>query len=361
MLGVLVGVWIGYLYLLWRWGRWFPLAIGSAPEVRERVAVLIPARNEAHTLPMCLKSLLAQQRPPDEIWVIDDHSEDDTLIVAQGYAARFPQVHVLRLPDSLAGKKAALRYGLQHATAALIVTTDADTLHEPQTLAQLLAPFANPTVQATAGWIRLQAPSTLLGALQQIELGGVLQLTAGSWSRGEPLTANGALLAYRKSAFEAVQGWGPAQEHPSGDDDILVQRIRLHFGRKALVFTEAVAETPAAPTWKAFFAQRLRWLSKRNLYPAPWTPIGLAIVALAQISLPFAVGFWPAVGIPAWLLLALVQIRLVYRSFRTSRSTPPPLWAWGAVALLYPLYQLFLTPLALLRLPFHWKGRRYPT
>lgn len=240
--------------------------------------------------------MLSQERPPEEIWIIDDHSQDETLTVAQAYAAQFQQVRVLRLPAPLAGKKAALQYGLQHTTAELIVTTDADTRHEHDTLSRLLAPFADPAIQATAGWIRLKAPPTLLGALQQIELAGVLQLTAGSWSQGEPLTANGALLAYRKSAFEAVQGWGKAQNHPSGDDDILIQRIRLHFGRGALAFTSAVAETPAAPTWKAFLAQRLRWLSKRHLYPAPWTPLGLAGVALTQISLPFAVGIWPAIA-----------------------------------------------------------------
>lgn len=361
MLGVSVGLWVGYLYLLWRWGRWTPPVFSQGPHTLQRIAVLIPARNEAHTLPTCLDSLLTQQRPPEEIWVIDDHSQDPTLAVAQAYAKRYPHIHVLRLPDDLAGKKAALQYGLEHTEAEIIVTTDADTLHEPSTLARLVGPFADPAVQAAAGWIRLLAPPTLLGALQQIELGGVLQLTAGSWSRGEPLTANGALLAYRKSAFEAVQGWGPAQNHPSGDDDILVQRIRLHFGRKALVFTEAVVETHAAPTWKAFLAQRLRWLSKRHLYPARWSPLGLATLALTQISLPFAVGFWPSLGLAAWFLLALVQIALVHRSFRHSRSTPPPLWAWGTVALVYPFYQLVLTTLALLRPPFHWKGRRYPT
>lgn len=360
LVGILFGLWAGYVYLLWRWGRWTPPTAPQSTEKRSRIAMLIPARNEAHTLPACLDSLLAQQRPPEEIWVIDDHSQDSTLSVAQAYAARYPHIRVLRLPKDQAGKKAALQYGLQHTSAEIIVTTDADTLHEPGTLAQLITPFTEPKVQVAAGWIRLQAPPTLLGALQQIELGGILQLTAGSWSRGEPLTANGALLAYRKSAFAAVQGWGSATHHPSGDDDILVQRICLHFGREALAFTEAVVETPAAPTWKAFFVQRLRWLSKRHLYPARWTPLGLATLALTQISLPFTVGLWPLVGIPVWILLTLVQVGLVRRSFRCSRSTPPPLWAWVAVALVYPFYQLVLVSLAFFRPSFSWKGRRYP-
>ena len=49
-----------------------------------KIIALIPAKNEGVLLPMCLESLL---NVADEVIVYDDHSTDDTVIVAQKYGA----------------------------------------------------------------------------------------------------------------------------------------------------------------------------------------------------------------------------------------------------------------------------------
>ncbi len=62
------------------------------------VAVIVPARNEASMLPMTLPSLLRQEVPGLEIFVVDDGSVDGTAEVARGIAARSGSgvpVHVL--------------------------------------------------------------------------------------------------------------------------------------------------------------------------------------------------------------------------------------------------------------------------
>ena len=56
------------------------------------VAVIIPAYNAAAYLGEALESVHAQSRQPDEVWVVDDASADETASVAEGGGAR-----VLRL------------------------------------------------------------------------------------------------------------------------------------------------------------------------------------------------------------------------------------------------------------------------
>ncbi|MEY3964155.1 MAG: hypothetical protein RLZZ106_1410, partial [Cyanobacteriota bacterium] len=64
--------------LVVRWLLGWMLALRFAalppgqPSQRRRLVVLIPARNEAATLPHLLSALVRQQRRPDALIVVDD-------------------------------------------------------------------------------------------------------------------------------------------------------------------------------------------------------------------------------------------------------------------------------------------------
>ena len=51
------------------------------------ISAIVCAFNEAHLLPACLFSLLAQTRPPDEIVVVDNASTDGTPEIARRFAS----------------------------------------------------------------------------------------------------------------------------------------------------------------------------------------------------------------------------------------------------------------------------------
>ncbi|MCS6789541.1 MAG: glycosyltransferase [Bacteroidia bacterium] len=344
---------------MWRWRKY--KSPQTLPGPLPPATLLIPVRNEALHLARCLDSLVAQAHLPEKILILDDGSEDKTPFIAQYYAQRYPFIVYQRLPAPISGKKAALQMGLQVVNSPIVITTDGDTVHEQDTIRKLLLPFCDEQVQAVGGWVKLRAEPTLLNALQRIEMAGILRLTAGSWSRDFPLTANGAILAYRRAAFEAVGGWGAAQIHPSGDDDILVQRIYARFGAKAISFSEAVVETEPAPSWRALIHQRLRWLSKRSAYPLPFTPWLLRGIALTQMSLIIALMLMPLLGATAWIVLGVIQARFAYKAIRWMRSPSPPLWQWIVVILIYPFYLTLIGLWAILHPSFEWKGRTYST
>lgn len=99
-----------------------------------RVLVIIPAFNEASTLPAVLATL--RDRCPDyDVVVVDDGSTDDTAGIA-----RSTGVTVLTLPYNL-GIGGALRTGFRYAVAQnydAAVQVDADGQHDPGLISQLV-------------------------------------------------------------------------------------------------------------------------------------------------------------------------------------------------------------------------------
>jgi dolichyl-phosphate beta-glucosyltransferase len=105
---------------------------------KPRLSVVIPAYNEAARLPHTL-SLLASYLdaawPQREIVVVDDGSTDDTAEAAR--ATGVPGLRVLRFEPNH-GKGYAVRLGMQAATGALRLMTDADLSTPIEDLPRLL-------------------------------------------------------------------------------------------------------------------------------------------------------------------------------------------------------------------------------
>ena len=61
---------------------------------------VVPTHNQAKFLPATLDSLLAQEDPRSEIVISEDFSSDESMEIAQGYAARHPdKIRVTRPPE----------------------------------------------------------------------------------------------------------------------------------------------------------------------------------------------------------------------------------------------------------------------
>ena len=134
------------------------------------VAVLIPARNEADSLPHTLPSLFQQQYPGVwDIWLVDDQSEDGTAGVAMALAQQFgatARLHILTgaaLPAGWSGKLWALEQGWQaiqtqeHYTYILL--TDADICHAPDSLRQLVTQAETQQLGLVSWMVRLRCVS----------------------------------------------------------------------------------------------------------------------------------------------------------------------------------------------------------
>lgn len=101
--------------------------------MKPSVSVVIPAYNEAATLPRTLAAL-RRLGCFDELVVVDDGSQDGSAAAARGEGAR-----VVRLTGNR-GKGAALRVGISAARGDIIVLLDADLGDSAAEAVKLVAP-----------------------------------------------------------------------------------------------------------------------------------------------------------------------------------------------------------------------------
>jgi glycosyltransferase involved in cell wall biosynthesis len=110
------------------------------------ISVVIPAYNEAKLIDSCLKALLAQTRPVDEIIVIDNNSTDKTVEIAK----RYKEVTVIT--EKKQGITYARSRGFDYAHGDVIGRIDADTIVTPGWAAAMEAAFSkDPKLAALAG------------------------------------------------------------------------------------------------------------------------------------------------------------------------------------------------------------------
>ncbi|MDX1971730.1 MAG: glycosyltransferase family 2 protein [Candidatus Sumerlaeia bacterium] len=123
--------------------------LGSAPNAEKdfpRVAALIPARNEEEALGFSLRTLGLQQGVELIVLAANDQSSDSTGAIADALAAEFPgRIQALHLnqapPPGWMGKCNALHQAYRHVPKDVdwLLFSDADVLHEPNTLARAIA------------------------------------------------------------------------------------------------------------------------------------------------------------------------------------------------------------------------------
>src|SRR5690606_32260372 len=114
-------------------------------------AVVIPAWNAADTIVEAITSLLSQDVPPTEVFVVDDGSTDDTARVVA--TCQDTRVHLLR--QSSRGPGAATNHGLTRVTAPNVAFLDADDVWLPGKAAlQLQYLSDHPEVSGVCAWGR---------------------------------------------------------------------------------------------------------------------------------------------------------------------------------------------------------------
>lgn len=105
-----------------------------------RLSCVMPAYNEAASLPLAVPEVLAALRalsPQVELILVNDGSRDDTALVAQALCAQHPELVLLDLSRNF-GKEAALSAGLDAAQGDAVILMDADGQHPVALLPAML-------------------------------------------------------------------------------------------------------------------------------------------------------------------------------------------------------------------------------
>ena len=177
-----------------------------------RLSVVVPAHNEAATLPATLAALARQDYPGRyEVVVVDNASTDDTAAVAARWGAR-----VVREPQL--GVCAARQAGTLAARGAVVVSTDADTVQPTGWLRRIEAQLGDDVV-AVAGPCRyLDAPwwARVFPPLWFAAIAVVHRLT------GRVLYLTATNVAFRREGFPGYD----TSLTQGGDEVDLLRRLR---------------------------------------------------------------------------------------------------------------------------------------
>ena len=175
-----------------------------------KIAVLIPAFNEASFISLTLKSLLDQTCPPYQIIVVDDNSTDETATIAADFAGKDPKIKLITKKgnkgEHLPGSKViqTFHFGLKHLKTDydVLCKFDADLIFPPDYLEKLIKTFEkDPKIGMAGGFCTIEKN--------------------GQWKL-ESLTnkdhIRGALKAYRNECFNQINGLKPAMGWDTVDE-----------------------------------------------------------------------------------------------------------------------------------------------
>jgi dolichol-phosphate mannosyltransferase len=117
--------------------------------VTPSISIVVPAYNEGASITRCLDRITSSVSEPCEVLVVYDTETDTTAPFAQEYADKDPRVRPT-LNTYGRGPANALRFGLDHATAPVVVVTMADGSDDPRMIEPLAALVERGAVVAAA-------------------------------------------------------------------------------------------------------------------------------------------------------------------------------------------------------------------
>ena len=169
----------------------------------DRVLVLIPTYNEKDNLPRIVGRVRSSV-PDADILVLDDNSPDGTGAIADGLAAKDPQVHVMHRAGKQglgAAYKAGFAWALERGYDAA-VEMDADGSHQPEQLPSLLSAARDADLVIGARWVRGGSVVNWPAHRKALSVGANIYTKV---MLGLPVNdATGGYRVYRASALRAM-------------------------------------------------------------------------------------------------------------------------------------------------------------
>lgn len=219
-------------------------------------SVIIPACNEGLVIESSIAAAMSLSYPNFEVIVVDDGSTDDTYEKAAALSSHYGEHRLRVFKKANGGKGSALNAGIRYARGELILCTDADSRLDRGVLRKSACHFADSSIGAVAGNVKVANRLNTLTRLQALEYIQGLNLVRMAQSALSRVTViPGPVGIFRKSVLDAVGGY--ATNTFAEDCDITLE-IMLRGGRIKYDM-DVIAWTEAPETASALINQRYRW------------------------------------------------------------------------------------------------------
>jgi glycosyltransferase involved in cell wall biosynthesis len=333
------------------------------------LSVIVPARDEERVLGVCLESLVAQAREGFglgvewELIVVDDHSADGTRAIAEGMAG----VQVMGAPElgGMTGKNNACWAGARASRGAVLLFTDADTVHAAGGLERALREMREHGVAMLSYSPRQMVVGFWQHAVMPLvfsELASVYPPKEVNDPESSVAAANGQFLMVEREAYFSVGGHGAVGTKVL--EDVALARLFKESGEG--IWFRYGPEVVAARMYGSASEMMRGW--RKNL--ALLFPQQVALVFWRILDLLLFAGLPVLVVWLWWLtplqrgLLMLVWLRTVWRFYRRVARSHFPVADVAVSILGVPLFSYMLLASAGVQRRggrVSWKGRSYDT
>jgi hopene-associated glycosyltransferase HpnB len=333
------------------------------------VVAVVPARNEAATISQAISSLAKQDYPGEfSIIVVDDHSEDETAVLAQkaanesGASPRLKIHSAAPLAPGWTGKLWALNEGIQLAASQspeFLWFTDADIEHAPDTLRRLIFRVERDSLDLASLMVLLQAKTFPERLLIPPFLYFFLMLYPPRWiadPNASTAGAAGGCILLRRNVLAPIDGIASIRGEVI-DDCALARAVKKNGGRIWMGLTRASVSLRGYGT----FAE-IRDLIARTAFTQLRYSFLLLIATLAGLFVTYLLAWicFFTLDDPGWLLASTAISIMTATYGATVRFYGLP-WLWALTLPFAAVFYGYATFLSAVRYWLgsggQWKGR----
>ena len=335
-----------------------PKTLGNWP----RAVAVVPARNEGATVSQALLSLLKQDYPGGfSIIIVDDHSEDGTVAVAQKVAnesgaSQRVKIHAAApLAPGWTGKLWALNEGIQLAASQspeFLWFTDADIEHAPDTLRRLVSRAETDSLDLASLMVLLQASTLPERLLIPPFLYFFLMLYPPRWiadSNASTAGAAGGCILLRRNVLAPIGGIASIRGEVI-DDCALARAVKKNGGRIWMGLTRSSVSLRSYGT----FAEIRDMIARTAFTQLHYSFVFLAS-ALAGLFVTFLLPWILFFAYPgeAWVLVDTAIALMTATFLVTVRFYSLP-WPWVLTLPIAAVFYGYATCVSAVR---YWLGR----
>jgi chlorobactene glucosyltransferase len=314
------------------------------------VSIAIPARNEEAIIELCVRSLMAQDYSNLEILILDDNSTDGTEQIVKQLQKEDNRVRYIKgkeLKMGWKGKLYAMQQLFENCQGEFILFTDADTVHEKDSVQFGLNILQSNKAELLSGYPLQKSNNTLALTLISVMIFNTVLFLPLKFQEKKQKTgfaiAIGQYLFVRKSALVELGGFERIKNEIC--DDVMLARTFAKNGHKQMF---ADLKEQASCTMYSSFRDSFRGIERSITGVIKQSvPMFIGIVFLVLLllvfvfSFPLAILLLVSVGSNPSFLLPAVLIFLGSGLLFGS-------WTWMALFHGYPLKVALQGPLAFL-------------
>jgi len=269
------------------------------------ISIVIATKNDAHHLMKSLPLILTQEYDDYEVIVVDDKSDDETMLLVEDFKSLYPHLKYVDLNLSITnikGKKFPISMGIKVAKNEIIVLIEPDCIPLSSLWLQNISQhFIFPT-EIVLGYASIEKRKGLFNALMRYD-GLFTAMQYFSYALAKiPFMGTGKNLAYTKTLFMKNRGFASHYHILYGEDNLFINHVatkkncEIEYGDSSTVLSLPFMSFSRWFRYKKQYKTTQKYYHKKHKFLLHFheslSPFFYLFLILSLITIPFQLSLW---------------------------------------------------------------------